>query len=92
MQPNITFYVYSGWWNFLKTKVIMESGGVKSMKKQNSNIAQNLITLRNEGEGLLFYGNTIIPFKDKFPKDTQLYRIMTTKPNETQGGNENGNE
>lgn len=62
------------------------------MKKQNSNIAQNLITLRNEGEGLLFYGNTIIPFKDKFPKDTQLYRIMTTKPNETQGGNENGNE
>jgi len=28
---------------------------------------------------LLFYGNTIIPFVDHFPKDTELYRIMTTK-------------
>ena len=35
-----------------------------------------------EGEGLLFYGSTIIPFVDRFPKDTILYRIMTTKPNE----------
>ena len=33
-----------------------------------------------EGEGLLFYGNTIIPFVDRFPTDTELYRIMTTKP------------
>ena len=35
-----------------------------------------------EGEGLLFYGNVILPFVDKFPRDTELYRIMTTKPNE----------
>ena len=35
------------------------------------------------GEGLLFYGNVILPFADKFPKDTELYRIMTTKPTET---------
>jgi hypothetical protein len=34
----------------------------------------------------LFYGNVILPFADKFPKDTELYRIMTTKPNE--GGKE----
>lgn len=34
------------------------------------------------GEGLLAYGSTIIPFEDKFPKDTELYRLMTTKPNE----------
>jgi len=32
----------------------------------------------------LFYGNVILPFSDKFPRDTELYRIMTTKPNETQ--------
>ena len=40
------------------------------------------VTHSNAGEGLLFYGNTIIPFVDHFPKDTELYRIMTTKPNE----------
>jgi len=31
---------------------------------------------------LLFYGNTIIPFTDHFPRDTKLYQIMTTKPDE----------
>jgi len=40
------------------------------------------VTHANAGEGLLFYGNTIIPFVDRFPKDTELYRIMTTKPDE----------
>ena len=42
----------------------------------------SFVTNSGEGEGLLFYGRLIIPFKDKFPKDTMLYRIMTTKPNE----------
>ena len=37
------------------------------------------------GEGLMFYGNTIIPFSDRFPKDTELYRIMTTKLDEVAG-------
>mgnify|MGYP000866501362 CR=1 FL=1 len=41
------------------------------------------VTQSGEGEGLLFYGNVILPFADKFPKDTELYRIMTTKPTET---------
>lgn len=40
------------------------------------------ITQASEGEGLLVFGNTIIPFIDRFPKDTELYRIMTTKPQE----------
>jgi hypothetical protein len=40
------------------------------------------VTHSNAGEGLLFYGNTILPFVDHFPKDTELYRIMTTKPEE----------
>jgi type IV secretory pathway VirB4 component len=40
------------------------------------------VTHSNAGEGLLFYGNVIIPFIDRFPKDTELYRIMTTKPSE----------
>ena len=45
------------------------------------------VTQSGAGEGLLFYGSVILPFVDRFPKDTELYRIMTTKPQEqTQGG------
>ena len=40
------------------------------------------VTHSNAGEGLLFYGDTIVPFVDNFPKDTELDRLMTTKPNE----------
>ena len=36
----------------------------------------------NAGEGLLFYGNVIIPFVDRFPKNLKLYEYMTTKPEE----------
>lgn len=35
-----------------------------------------------EGEGLIFFGNTIIPFRDKFDKTLKLYQLMTTKPGE----------
>ena len=35
------------------------------------------------GEGLLCYGGTIVPFVDRFPKDTQLYQLMTTRFSET---------
>ena len=31
------------------------------------------------GCGLLYCGNTIIPFEDRFPKDTELYKLMTTR-------------
>ena len=34
------------------------------------------------GEGLIVFGNVILPFKDAFPKDNELYDIMTTKPGE----------
>lgn len=37
------------------------------------------VTHSGEGEGLLFYGNVILPFVDRFPTDLELYRIMTTK-------------
>lgn len=42
------------------------------------------VTHSGEGEGLLFYGNTILPFIDHFPKDTALYKVMTTKPTEVE--------
>lgn len=43
------------------------------------------VTHSGAGEGLIFYGNVILPFVDRFPQDTELYRIMTTKPEEVAG-------
>ena len=40
------------------------------------------VTQSNAGEGLLFYGNVIIPFVDRFPKHLKLYRYLTTNPKE----------
>ena len=40
------------------------------------------VTNAPEGEGLLFYGDVILPFMDHFPTDTKLYELMTTKPKE----------
>ena len=40
------------------------------------------VTHSSAGEGLLFYGDTIVPFVDNFPKDTELYRLMTTRPSD----------
>ncbi len=36
-----------------------------------------------EGYGLMVFGDTTLPFYDHFPKDTQLYKMMSTKPGET---------
>ena len=40
------------------------------------------VTHTEAGEGLIFYGNVVLPFVDRFPKNTELYRVMTTKPEE----------
>ena len=40
------------------------------------------VTHSGEGEGLLFYGNVILPFVNRFPPNTELYRIMTTSLSE----------
>ena len=46
------------------------------------------VTHTEAGEGLLFYGNVILPFVDRFPTDLELYRIMTTKLTEVQEAKE----
>ena len=40
------------------------------------------VTHSGAGEGLLFYGSVILPFVDHFPEDTELYKIMTTRPSD----------
>lgn len=62
--------------------MLNQAGGDRQILAKQLNISPHqlsFVTNSNEGEGLLFYGNTIIPFKDKFPKETKLYAIMTTK-------------
>ena len=66
--------------------LLNQASGDRQILSKALNISpgqQNYITNSNAGEGLIIYGSTIIPFKDDFPRDTQLYRIMTTKPTET---------
>ena len=41
------------------------------------------VTQSEPGEGLILYGGTILPFVDKFPTDTALYKIMSTRPAES---------
>ena len=68
--------------------MLNQAGGDRQILAKQLNISPHqlsFVTNSNEGEGLLFYGNTIIPFKDKFPKETKLYGIMTTKPSEREG-------
>ena len=68
--------------------MLNQAAGDRQILAKQLNISPHqlsYVTHSGEGEGLLFYGNTIIPFVDRFPKDTELYRIMTTKPQEVAG-------
>ena len=70
--------------------MLNQASGDRQILAQKLNISPHqlsYVTQANEGEGLLFYGNVIVPFVDRFPKDTEMYRLMTTKPNEIKGGN-----
>ncbi|EPU1811187.1 VirB4-like conjugal transfer ATPase, CD1110 family [Listeria monocytogenes] len=65
--------------------MLNQASGDRQILSKQLNISPHqlsYVTNSNEGEGLIFYGNVIIPFVDKFPKDTGLYKIMTTKPDE----------
>ena len=65
--------------------LLNQASGDRQILSKALNISpsqQNYITNSNAGEGLIFYGSTIVPFKDDFPKETQLYRIMTTRVEE----------
>jgi len=48
-----------------------------------SNEQMSYITNAREGEGLIRIGNAIVPFVNKFEKNTELYRLMTSKPRES---------
>lgn len=49
-----------------------------------SNEQMSYITNADAGCGLIKYGSALVPFINRFPQDTKLYELMTTKPGEGQ--------
>ncbi len=65
--------------------MLNQAGGDRQILAKQLGISPHqlsYVTHSGAGEGLLFHGSVIIPFVDRFPKDTELYRIMSTKFNE----------
>jgi len=72
--------------------MLNQAVGDRSILAKQLNISPHqlsYVTHSGEGEGLLFYGNVILPFVDRFPTDLELYKIMTTKLSEVQEREEN---
>lgn len=68
--------------------MLNQAAGDREILARRLNISSHqldYVTQSGEGEGLLFYGDVILPFVDRFPKDSELYRIMTTKLSEVSG-------
>ncbi|MGN0708353.1 MAG: VirB4-like conjugal transfer ATPase, CD1110 family [Faecalibacterium sp.] len=69
--------------------MLNQAAGDRQILAKQLNISPHqlsYVTHSGEGEGLLFYGNVILPFVDRFPTELELYRIMTTKLNEVAEG------
>ena len=69
--------------------MLNQAAGDRQILAKQLNISPHqlsYVTHSGEGEGLLFFGNVILPFVDHFPKDLELYRILTTKLNEISEG------
>ena len=47
-----------------------------------SDLQLSYITNVDAGHGLIKVGSSLVPFANKFPKNTKLYKLMTTKPGE----------
>ena len=63
--------------------MLNQAAGDRQILAKQLNISPyqlSYVTNSGAGEGLLFYGNTIIPFKDHFDKSLKLYAIMSTRP------------
>ena len=68
--------------------MLNQAAGDRAILAKQLNISpqqMKYVTHSEAGEGLIFYGNVVLPFVDRFPKDTELYRVMTTKPEEVKG-------
>ena len=65
--------------------MLNQAAGDRAILAKQLNISpqqMKYVTHTEAGEGLIFYGNVVLPFVDRFPQNTELYRVMTTKPEE----------
>mgnify|MGYP002543421734 FL=1 len=65
--------------------MLNQAAGDREILAKQLNISpqqMKYVTHTEAGEGLIFYGNVVLPFVDHFPRNTELYRVMTTKPEE----------
>ena len=70
-----------------------EAAGDRKILAERLNISSEqlaYVTNSEPGHGLLFFNNVILPFADDFPKDTELYKLLTTKPSEVEHGERMG--
>lgn len=49
-----------------------------------SDLQMSYITDVEAGHGLIKVGSSLVPFANKFPANTKLYKLMTTKPGESE--------
>ena len=67
--------------------MLNQAAGDRRILAERLNISSEqlaYVTNSEPGHGLLFFNNVILPFADDFPKDTELYKLLTTKPNEVE--------
>ena len=67
--------------------MLNQAAGDRKILAERLNISDQqlaYVTNSEPGCGLLFFNNVILPFADDFPKDTELYRLLTTKPSEVE--------
>ena len=65
--------------------MLNQAGGDRQILAKQLGISPHqlsYVTHSGPGEGLIFYGSVIIPFVDRYPKETESYRIMTTRVEE----------
>ena len=68
--------------------MLNQAAGDRAILAKQLNISpqqMKYVTHTEAGEGLIFYGNVVLPFVDRFPTNTELYKVMTTKPEEVGG-------
>ena len=67
--------------------LLNQAHGDKEILTKSLNISDSqafYITNAEAGGGLIIYGSIIVPFVDNFPKNTKLYKLMTTRLSETE--------
>ena len=65
--------------------LLNQAAGDRKILAERLNLSaeqQKYIDNAEPGEGLLIYENVVLPFRNPIPKNTQLYKIMTTRLSE----------